>query len=313
MNSISPYLRAVAGFFAGMCTWLAIASLVQIDIASVVIFLLFAAGLWYLAIGRPIRDHFARIKAENDALAARAQSGHEAFLAGDTAAAFAPPPEPPARKPIRKGVVAASVVAAVLLLMGVMARAQSELRYLEQSPAGLIQELTDLIASKREQVELLEAQLAAIAPPPTPVPPVPATPVPPPLPDPAPAAAPPKPGCCDVCASQQGRLELFDDHWSCAECLRFEQVVDSARKALERWGARPLDHAVPSTSELPGVAAVRAEGREAMHALAERRSAASAAQATTRGPRSSVRPTKSSGTTTPPSVDDLRLRWNTRS
>ncbi|BCN62840.1 hypothetical protein RE9431_12950 [Prescottella equi] len=82
---------------------------------------------------------------------------------------------------------------------------------------------------------------------------------------------------------------------------------------VQRWGARPLDHAVPSTSELPGVAAVRAEGREAMHALAERRSAAQSAQATTRGPRSSVRPTKSSGTTTPPSVDGLRLRWNTRS
>lgn len=120
MNTISPYLRVVAGFFAGMCTWLAIASLVQMDIASVVIFLLFAAGLWYLAAGRPIRDHFARIKAENDALAARAQSGHEAFLAGDTAAAFAPPPESPARKPIRQGVVAASVVAAVLVLMGVI-------------------------------------------------------------------------------------------------------------------------------------------------------------------------------------------------
>lgn len=120
MNTISPYLRVVAGFFAGMCTWLAIASLVQMDIASVVIFLLFAAGLWYLAVGRPIRDHFARIKAENDALAARAQSGHEAFLAGDTAAAFAPPPEPPTRKPIHKGVVAASVVAAVLVLIGVI-------------------------------------------------------------------------------------------------------------------------------------------------------------------------------------------------
>lgn len=117
MKIIRPYLRVVAGFFAGVCTWLAIVSLVQLDITSVVIFLLFAAGLWYLAVGRPIRDHFARVKAESDALAARAQSGHEAFLAGDTEAAFAPPPEPPARRPVRTGVVAASVAAAALVLM----------------------------------------------------------------------------------------------------------------------------------------------------------------------------------------------------
>ncbi|MCL2535025.1 MAG: hypothetical protein FWE39_12755 [Nocardiaceae bacterium] len=120
MNIIRPYLRVVAGFVAGVCTWLAIVSLVQLDITSVVIFLLFAAGLWYLAVGRPIRDHLARIKADNDALAARAQAGHEAFLAGDTDAAFAAPPEPPVRKPIRKGVVAASIVAAALLLIGII-------------------------------------------------------------------------------------------------------------------------------------------------------------------------------------------------
>ncbi|RVW06284.1 PASTA domain-containing protein [Rhodococcus spongiicola] len=120
MNIIRPYLRVVAGFFAGVCTWLAIVSLVQLDLSSVVIFLLFAAGLWYLAIGRPIRDHFARAKAENDALAARAQAGHEAFLAGDASAAFAPPPEPPAKRPIRKGVVAASLMAAALVLIGII-------------------------------------------------------------------------------------------------------------------------------------------------------------------------------------------------
>ncbi|WP_433610906.1 hypothetical protein [Prescottella agglutinans] len=120
MNIIRPYLRVLAGFFAGMFTWLAIVSLVQLDIALLVTFVLFAAGLWYLAVGRPIRDYLARIKADNDALAARAQAGHEAFLAGDTDLAFAAPPEPPVKKPIRKGVLAASLVAAALLLMGII-------------------------------------------------------------------------------------------------------------------------------------------------------------------------------------------------
>ncbi|WP_137723547.1 hypothetical protein [Prescottella subtropica] len=190
-----------------------------------------------------------------------------------------------------------------------VARAQSELRYLEQSPAGLVQELTALIASKREQVELLAAELAEITPPSAPAPPAPA---PPPLPEPAPVAMPPKPDRCDVCAERQDHLESSGDHWSCAECLCLEKEVDSARKRLESWGARPLDQSVPSTSELPGVAAVRAEGREAMYALASRRSAAQAAK---RAPTQVRRPAKpaASGGTTPPSVDDLRLRWNAHS
>ncbi|CAM2786588.1 PASTA domain-containing protein [Prescottella defluvii] len=120
MNAVTPYLRVIAGLFAGVATWLAIVSLVQLDFGSVAIFLIMAAGLWYLAIGRPIRDHFARIKAEKDALAARAQAGHEAFLAGDTSAAFAPPPEAPAKKPVRRGVVIASAFAAVFVLIGII-------------------------------------------------------------------------------------------------------------------------------------------------------------------------------------------------
>ncbi|MGF7121322.1 PASTA domain-containing protein [Rhodococcus sp. BE178] len=120
MNAVTPYLRVLAGFFAGVVTWLAIVSLVQLDFGSVAISLIMAAGLWYLAVGRPIRNHFARIKAEKDALAARAQAGHEAFLAGDTSAAFAPPPEAPARKPVRRGVVIASVVAAGFVLIGII-------------------------------------------------------------------------------------------------------------------------------------------------------------------------------------------------
>lgn len=205
-----------------------------------------------------------------------------------------------------------------------VARAQSELRYLEQSPAGLVQELTDLIAVKREQLELLEAELAAIAPPPAPASPTPAPAPTVASPQPMPKAAivttskspstqestrMPQPKRCGVCASPMGRFERFDDHWSCAECLSLEKNVASARRALESWGARPLDQSVSSTSELPGVAAVRAEGREAMHALAARRSAAKAAPATPRRPGPSPRQSKSNGAT-PRSVDDLRRRRN---
>ncbi|QKT14001.1 hypothetical protein HUN07_07540 [Rhodococcus sp. W8901] len=120
MNAVIPYLRVLAGFFAGVVTWLAIVSLVQLDFGSVGISLIMAAGLWYLAVGRPIRNHFARIKAEKDALAARAQAGHEAFLAGDTSAAFAPPPEAPTKQPVRRGVVIASAVAAAFVLIGII-------------------------------------------------------------------------------------------------------------------------------------------------------------------------------------------------
>ncbi|RDI35733.1 hypothetical protein DEU38_101211 [Rhodococcus sp. AG1013] len=120
MNAVTSYLRVLAGFFAGVATWLAIVSLVQLDFGSVVIFLVMAAGLWYLAIGRLIRNRFARVKAANAALAARAQAGHEAFLAGDSSAAFALPPELPERRPVRRGVVIASVVAAGFVLIGIV-------------------------------------------------------------------------------------------------------------------------------------------------------------------------------------------------
>ncbi|WP_072689831.1 PASTA domain-containing protein [Rhodococcus marinonascens] len=120
MNIIRPYLRVVAGFFAALFTWMAIDGVIQLDIGLAVIGLLLAGGLWYLAVGGPIRDHLARVKAESDALAARAQAGHEAFLTGDTTAAFTLPPKPPARKPVRKGVVAASLVAVTLLLIAIL-------------------------------------------------------------------------------------------------------------------------------------------------------------------------------------------------
>ncbi|MBP1160234.1 PASTA domain-containing protein [Rhodococcus sp. PvR099] len=109
----------LAGLFAAICTWLAIVELINGNFGQLVVQLLFAAGLWYLALGKPIRDHLARVKVEQSGLAARAQAGHEAFLAGDPAA-FAPPPEAPKPPPVRKGVIIASAVAALLVVVGIV-------------------------------------------------------------------------------------------------------------------------------------------------------------------------------------------------
>ncbi|QNG19866.1 hypothetical protein G4H71_15315 [Rhodococcus triatomae] len=120
MNLIVPYLRVVAGFFAGICTWLVFTTLAEGDFGAALIQLLFAAGLWYLAVGKLLRDRHARVKAEKEAIAARADAGHAAFLAGDTAGYMAPPPEVPEKRPMRKGLVAASVVAGVFVLVGII-------------------------------------------------------------------------------------------------------------------------------------------------------------------------------------------------
>ncbi|TJZ76994.1 hypothetical protein FCG67_14125 [Rhodococcus oryzae] len=119
MKQIAPYLRVLAGLFAAICTWLAIVELINGDFGQLVVQLLFAAGLWYLALGKPIRDHLARVKVEQSGLAARAQAGHEAFLAGDPAA-FGPPPEAPKPPPVRKGVIVASGIAALLVVVGIV-------------------------------------------------------------------------------------------------------------------------------------------------------------------------------------------------
>lgn len=111
------YLRVLAGLFAGVMTWLMIVDLIHGDFGAVAVGLLLSAGLWYLALGRPIRDHFARIKAEEADLAVRAQAGHEAYLAGDPRA-FAPPPPLPPKPKMRRGVLIAIVVAAVFVLIG---------------------------------------------------------------------------------------------------------------------------------------------------------------------------------------------------
>jgi Protein of unknown function (DUF1524)/Excalibur calcium-binding domain len=120
MKSLAPYMRVLAGMFAGICLWLALTEVVNGDIGQTVTQLLFAAALGYLAVGQSIRVHRARVKAERDALAARADAGNAAFLAGDPAA-FAPPPPLPEKPKMRRGVVTAAVIAAVVVLIGIIA------------------------------------------------------------------------------------------------------------------------------------------------------------------------------------------------
>ncbi|MFD4469668.1 PASTA domain-containing protein [Rhodococcus sp. NPDC058505] len=119
MTRYAPYLRVFAGMLAAICLWLAFVELINGNVGQALAQVLFAAGLGYLAVGRPIRDHLARVRAEKAGLAARAQAGHEAFLAGDPAA-FAPPPEPQPTKPMRRGVLVAIAVAAVFVLIGIV-------------------------------------------------------------------------------------------------------------------------------------------------------------------------------------------------
>ena len=120
MKFVVPYLRVVAGMFAAITLWLAIVEIVNGNGADAILFVAFAAGLGYLAIGKPLRDRRRRIKAEQDAIAARAEVGHRAFLAGDVRAAMAPPPEPPKPPRIRRGVVIAAAVAGLIVLMGII-------------------------------------------------------------------------------------------------------------------------------------------------------------------------------------------------
>ncbi|MCX5045528.1 hypothetical protein OG921_20390 [Aldersonia sp. NBC_00410] len=171
MNTLSPYLRVVAGFFAALCTWLAIVSVVQLDFGQVVVFLIFAAGLSYVALAKPLRERAARTKAANAALAARADAANAAFLAGDTRAALAPPPSPEVARPVRKGVVVAAVVAAAFLLIGIVA------------------DIADgLEASTEDETPASAAQLSTGSPAaPSPVAAVPAAPV---IAEPAAAAVP---------------------------------------------------------------------------------------------------------------------------
>ncbi|MEU5841578.1 PASTA domain-containing protein [Rhodococcus sp. NPDC047139] len=120
MKFVVPYLRVVAGMFAAITLWLAVVETLNGNFAEALIQLALTAGLGYLAIGKPLRDRHKRMKAEQDAIAARAEAGHRAFLAGDVGAALAPPPEPPKPPKVRRGVVIAAAIAGLFVLTGIL-------------------------------------------------------------------------------------------------------------------------------------------------------------------------------------------------
>ncbi|UYP18754.1 PASTA domain-containing protein [Rhodococcus sp. Z13] len=120
MKNVAPYLRVVAGMFAAISLWLAVVETINGKFGNAAFQLVFALILGYLSIGKPLRDRRHRIRAERAAIAARAEAGHRAFLAGDLNAAMTPPPEPAPAPTVRRGVVIAAAIAAVLVIVGIV-------------------------------------------------------------------------------------------------------------------------------------------------------------------------------------------------
>ncbi|MDM7487042.1 PASTA domain-containing protein [Rhodococcus sp. CSLK01-03] len=131
MKRVAPYLRVVAGMFAAIFVWMAFLYVMHGDVAGFLLMLGIGVGLGYLAAGKLIRDRRARLEAERSALAARAEAGHQAYLAGDPAA-LAPPPDPTPRPPVRRGVVIAAAVAALFVVFGIVTDIQDGL----EDPGG---------------------------------------------------------------------------------------------------------------------------------------------------------------------------------
>ncbi|WP_072689833.1 hypothetical protein [Rhodococcus marinonascens] len=202
--------------------------------------------------------------------------------------------------------------------------ARVALRYLEQSPDGLTDSLSGLLAGTRAQVAALESELARI----NTVSVAKATPAPTRENPPAAAASTTKPEPapepmqvidrgprrCGVC-HENSKVQEFEDGWRCETCLRLEEEIASARRSLAGLNAKPLDCEVPR--EVAGVATIRTEGRAALHALASRRRPASATsqQQVPAPPRKRAQKGSSTRVKRPPTptFDDLRQRWNPRS
>ncbi|MEV0945344.1 hypothetical protein [Rhodococcus sp. NPDC049939] len=195
-------------------------------------------------------------------------------------------------------------------------RVRKEIGYLEQSPGGLADELSDVLAGKRNQIAELESELAAIKPaqPPSPV----RAPEPAPAPkrastSTAPAeplpdlirSSEPGPKRCGVCLEIK-KLSRVGGGWRCPKCGHLEQEIASARKALNALGAKPLGQ--PGRSDLPGTARIREEGEQAMADLESRRRRPPVAAS-----KPARRPAPGRVNTDDPTVHDLRQRWNSRS
>lgn len=117
---MGDYLRVVAGFFAAVFWWTGTKNLVGGDVGAGVAGLLMGAGLWYLAVGVPLRRWRKRVVAEEEELADRADAGHAAFLAGAPDPFLVPPPRTDLRPHLQRGVKIAIVIAACLFVIGVV-------------------------------------------------------------------------------------------------------------------------------------------------------------------------------------------------
>lgn len=117
---MGDYLRVVAGFFAAVFWWTGTKNLVGADPSAGVAGLLMGAGLWYLAVGVPLRRWRKRVAVEKERLAGRADAGHAAFLAGAPDPFLVPPPRTDLRPSLRRGVMIAIVIAASLFVIGVV-------------------------------------------------------------------------------------------------------------------------------------------------------------------------------------------------
>ena len=115
-----PYLRVVAGFFSAVFLWGTVGLGLDGEAGAAVFALVLAVALgWYAAV-TPLRMRARRIRSRQEAMAARADAGHRAYLSGDLGAAMAPPPPVAPVPPVRRGVKAAIVVAVALFAMAVL-------------------------------------------------------------------------------------------------------------------------------------------------------------------------------------------------
>lgn len=129
LRAVGPYLRVLAGMFAAITLWLSFVALINTNYDQVLVQLIFATGLGYLAVGQPIRDRLPRRRAERTALAARADAAHAAFLAGNAEALAAAPPDLPPKVKMRRGVLIAAIIAAALVVLSIIIDISDGLNY----------------------------------------------------------------------------------------------------------------------------------------------------------------------------------------
>lgn len=113
------YLRVLAGFLAAVFTWYCIDMLVAGAPGDALFGVVFAGGLWYFAVVSPLRVRRTQITARHAALAARADAGHAAYLAGHPYPDLVPPALEPFPR-MRTGVKVAIAIATCLFALALL-------------------------------------------------------------------------------------------------------------------------------------------------------------------------------------------------